>query len=114
MWLNSSDNIEERSWGLPLNQEVEVAPEEEVEVIEQKDNFHQIILFNDEVNTFDFVIECLIEVCEHAPEQAEQCTFLVHHKGKCEVKTGPITDLKPRCKELLRRGLTAEIQAKDD
>ncbi len=88
--------------------ETEVLPE--VDVLTDSANKHQIILFNDEHNTFDFVIECLIEVCEHAPEQAEQCTYLVHYKGKCDVKRGALSDLEPRCKELLRRGLTAEIQ----
>lgn len=93
--------------------ETEVLPEEEVDVLTNSENKHQIILFNDEYNTFDYVIECLIEVCEHAPEQAEQCTFLVHYKGKCDVKNGPLSDLEPRCKELLRRGLTAEIRERN-
>ncbi|MAX80656.1 MAG: hypothetical protein CL843_10840 [Crocinitomicaceae bacterium] len=88
----------------------EVLPEEEVSVLTDSENKYQIILFNDEFNTFDYVIECLIEVCEHHPEQAEQCTYLVHYKGKCDVKRGALSDLEPRCKELLRRGLTAEIQ----
>ena len=91
--------------------ETEVLPEEEV--LTDSTNKHQIILFNDEYNTFDYVIDCLIEVCEHAPEQAEQCTYLVHYKGKCDVKRGDLSDLEPRCKELLRRGLTAEIQDVD-
>ena len=91
--------------------ETEVLPEEEV--LTDSTNKHQIILFNDPHNTFDYVIECLVEVCEHGPEQAEQCTFLVHYKGKCDVKRGDLKDLEPRCKELLRRGLTAEIQDVD-
>lgn len=83
--------------------------QEEVDVLEQEANLNEIVLFNDEVNTFDFVIDALIEVCEHTIEQAEQCTMLVHYKGKCTVKTGEYKDLEPRCTKLLSRGLSAEI-----
>jgi len=70
---------------------------------------NEIILFNDEVNTFDHVIETLIMVCDHTPEQAEQCALIVHYNGKCTVKTGEYTDLEPRCSKLLQAGLSAEI-----
>lgn len=70
---------------------------------------NEIVLFNDDVNTFDHVIETLIYACEHTPEQAEQCAVLVHYKGKCTVKTGDYKDLKPRCSMLLEAGLSAEI-----
>lgn len=70
---------------------------------------HEIVLFNDEYNTFDHVIETLMYACDHTPEQAEQCSILVHYKGKCTVKTGPYNDLKPRCSKLLEAGLSAEI-----
>ena len=70
----------------------------------------QIILFNDDFNTFDFVIESLIKVCKHDVIQAEQCTFLVHYKGKCSVKKGSYEELEPICTALLERGLTAEIE----
>jgi len=70
---------------------------------------NEIVLFNDDVNTFDHVIETLMAVCEHTAEQAEQCSILVHYKGKCTVKTGKIDDLKPRCSMLLDAGLSAEI-----
>ena len=69
----------------------------------------EIVLFNDEVNTFEHVIETLVAVCEHTPEQAEQCSLIVHHNGKCTVKTGEYDDLKPRCSKLLQAGLSAEI-----
>ncbi len=69
----------------------------------------EIVLYNDDVNTFDHVIETLIYACEHTPEQAEQCSLLVHYKGKCTVKTGPYDELKPRCSKLLEAGLSAEI-----
>lgn len=83
--------------------------QEEVDVLEQETNLNEIVLFNDDVNTFDFVIDSLIEVCDHTLEQAEQCTILVHYKGKCTVKTGEYNDLKPRCSLLLTKGLSAEI-----
>lgn len=69
----------------------------------------EIMLFNDDVNTFDWVIQCLMEICEHDPIQAEQCTYLVHFKGKCAVKKGSFEDLEPLCQGLLDRGLSAEI-----
>ena len=70
---------------------------------------HEIMLYNDDVNTFDHVIETLIYACDHTPEQAEQCSIIVHYNGKCAVKTGSYDDLKPRCSILLEAGLTAEI-----
>ena len=83
--------------------------QEALNTLEEQSNLNEIVLFNDEVNTFDFVIDSLIEVCDHTLEQAEQCTLLVHYKGKCTVKTGEYNDLKPRCSQLLTRGLSAEI-----
>ncbi len=77
--------------------------------VTKKNKNHEIVLFNDEYNTFDHVIETLIYACDHTPEQAEQCSLLVHYKGKCTVKTGPYNDLKPRCSKLLEAGLSAEI-----
>jgi ATP-dependent Clp protease adaptor protein ClpS len=70
---------------------------------------NEIVLFNDDVNTFDHVIDTLIYACDHVPEQAEQCALLVHYKGKCTVKTGSYDDLEPRCSKLLQAGLSAEI-----
>jgi ATP-dependent Clp protease adaptor protein ClpS len=70
---------------------------------------NEIVMYNDDVNTFDHVIETLIRVCNHTPEQAEQCSLIVHYKGKCTVKTGPIKELTPQCLQLLDAGLSAEI-----
>ena len=70
---------------------------------------NEIVLHNDDVNTFDHVIDTLIYACEHTPEQAEQCAMLVHYKGKCTVKTGVYDELKPRCSMLLEAGLSAEL-----
>jgi ATP-dependent Clp protease adaptor protein ClpS len=82
---------------------------EELLVLEKEDKENQIVLYNDDVNTFDHVIETLIYACEHTPEQAEQCSLIVHYKGKCTVKSGSFDDLKPRCSKLLQAGLSAEI-----
>lgn len=73
------------------------------------ERMREIVLYNDDVNTFDWVIESLIQVCEHTAEQAEQCSIIVHNNGKCAVKTGSYDDLKPQCTNLLERGLSAEI-----
>jgi ATP-dependent Clp protease adaptor protein ClpS len=81
-------------------------------VLEETDvaDGRKLILFNDDVHSFDFVIEALIEVCGHELLQAEQCTIIVHFKGKCAVKQGSYEKLEPMCTALLERGLTAEIQ----
>jgi len=83
--------------------------QEELLLAEETVKQSEIVLFNDDVNTFDHVIQTLISVCEHTAEQAEQCSIIVHHKGKCTVKTGEYEDLKPRCSKLLQAGLSAEI-----
>ncbi|MCJ7466866.1 MAG: ATP-dependent Clp protease adaptor ClpS [Maribacter sp.] len=82
---------------------------EELLLEQEKVKQNEIVLFNDEVNTFDHVIETLITVCEHTPEQAEQCSLIVHYNGKCTVKTGEYIELEPRCSRLLQAGLSAEI-----
>lgn len=87
----------------------DVETKEQVDVKTQQTNQHEIVLHNDDVNTFDFVIDSLISVCDHTLEQAEQCTILVHYKGKCTVKTGELKDLEPRCSKLLQLGLSAEL-----
>ena len=81
------------------------------EILRESDSLHEneIILYNDDVNTFDHVIDTLIRVCDHSLEQAKQCSIIVHYKGKCSVKSGSYSDLKPRCTKLLEAGLSAEI-----
>lgn len=83
--------------------------ERDVDVLEREDEVYKLILWNDDVNTFDDVIEALVEICEHTLEQAQQCTFLVHYKGKCTVKTGDLEKLKPMHEKLTSRSLTSEI-----
>lgn len=83
---------------------------EKVKISELLGNQNTIVLFNDDVNTFDHVIDTLVKVCNHEAIQAEQCALLVHYKGKCDVKSGDIDDLVPMCSALLDAGLSAEIQ----
>ena len=78
-------------------------------VQEKAEQLRDLILYNDDINTFAFVIETLMEVCGHNPIQAEQCAFLVHHKGKCGIKSGSYADLEPMCLALLNKGLSATI-----
>ncbi len=83
--------------------------QEELDILVAEDRNNEIVVYNDDVNTFDHVIETLIHVCDHTPIQAEQCSLIVHYKGKCTVKTGSYEDLLPRCSALLDAGLSAEI-----
>ena len=85
--------------------------EEDVEVLEEVIDVDQndLMVFNDEINTFDFVIDTLMEVCGHTPEQAEQCTLLIHYKGKCSVKKGTFEELAPMRNDICRRGIDAKV-----
>ncbi|AZA57395.1 ATP-dependent Clp protease adaptor ClpS [Chryseobacterium shandongense] len=83
--------------------------EEEVLVLDDTDEVYKLVLHNDDIHTFDYVIDSLIEICKHTLEQAEQCTILVHFKGKCTVKTGSMDVLKPMHEKLISRELTSEI-----
>ena len=68
-----------------------------------------LYLIDDNFNTFEHVIDCLVKICEHNYLQAEQCAYIVHHSGKCSVKTGSLDELVPKCKALLAEGLSAEV-----
>jgi len=83
--------------------------QEEVSIQELVGINNEIVVYNDDVNTFDHVIDTLERVCDHTAEQAEQCAILIHYKGKCTVKTGSFDELKPKCTQLLEAGLSAEI-----
>ena len=84
--------------------------EEKVISLEDLIGTYKIVLYNDDVNTFDWVIDSLIDLCKHTSEQAEQCALLVHYKGKCGVKNGSYNELKPICQALLDRGLSAKLE----
>ncbi len=92
------------------------APSPEVivdeEVILDDVKLYSLVVFNDDVNTFDHVINTLIEYCDHTYEQAEQCTVIIHFKGKCAVKNGDFEELAPIRKAITGRGISAEILLK--
>lgn len=71
---------------------------------------YSLVVWNDDVNTFDWVIKSLIDICGHSPEQAEQCSLIVHFRGKCAVKQGELEEIKPMCEALLDRGISATIE----
>jgi ATP-dependent Clp protease adaptor protein ClpS len=81
---------------------------EVLEAVETTD-LMDLIVFNDDVNTFDHVIKTLIRVCKHTQEQAEQCTMLIHYKGKCAVKNGSFDYLKPMREAICEAGIDARI-----
>ena len=69
-----------------------------------------LVLYNDDINTFDHVINSLVKICKHEPLQAEQCAWIVHLNGKCKVKNGNYEELEPLCVALLDRGISASIE----
>jgi ATP-dependent Clp protease adaptor protein ClpS len=80
---------------------------EESDVITEE--LHNLIVWNDDVNTFDWVIESLVDVCGHETIQAEQCALIIHHKGKCGVKKGSFDELRPQAEALINRSIQATI-----
>lgn len=85
--------------------------EKEDVLVETAEQFpFSLIVWNDEVNTFDWVIQSLMEVCGHTEEQAEQCALIIHMNGKYAVKEGGYETLKPMCEALLDRGIGATIE----
>jgi ATP-dependent Clp protease adaptor protein ClpS len=85
-------------------------PAEDTLTLVAEEHPYNLIVWNDEVNTFEWVIETLIEVCYHSEEQAEQCALLIHHKGKYAVKTGSYDVLKPQCDAITERAIGATIE----
>lgn len=83
--------------------------DEVLEVVEKTTDLNDLMIFNDDVNTFEHVLNTLIKVCEHTPEQAEQCTWLIHYKGKCCVKKGDFSILKPMKSTICEAGIDARI-----
>ena len=83
--------------------------QEETDILTANDNGCHLIVWNDEVNTFEWVIETLIEVCGHSQEQAEQCAYFIHYKGKYAVKHGSYEDLKPQCDAITERAINATL-----
>ncbi|MGI9192380.1 MAG: ATP-dependent Clp protease adaptor ClpS [Chitinophagaceae bacterium] len=83
---------------------------QEEDVLEALETNYHLIVWNDDVNTFDWVIETLMQVCGHEREQAEQCSLLIHFNGKCSVKTGEFNTLRPMCEAILDRGIQASVE----
>jgi ATP-dependent Clp protease adaptor protein ClpS len=79
-------------------------------MVDEEEPFH-LIVWNDEVNTFEWVIETLVEVCQHSYEQAEQCAYIIHFQGKYAVKQGSYDELKPMCNSITERGIGATVEA---
>ncbi|MBD3630327.1 MULTISPECIES: ATP-dependent Clp protease adaptor ClpS [Cyclobacterium] len=92
----------------PLEHLVETEEELLLDELVDKEE-HDLVVFNDDFNTFDHVTKILIKVCKHSQEQAEQCTMIIHYKGKCSVKKGSISKLKPMCESILDAGIQATI-----
>jgi ATP-dependent Clp protease adaptor protein ClpS len=86
-------------------------PSFEEDIAVAADEPYQLIVWNDDVNTFEWVIETLIAVCGHTQEQAEQCTLLIHFKGKCDVKRGSYEELDPMRTAITDRHINATIEA---
>jgi ATP-dependent Clp protease adaptor protein ClpS len=84
--------------------------EAETDVLTELASAYQIIVWNDEVNTFEWVIETLVKICHHSPEQAEQCAMLIHTQGKYAVKKGDYDTLKPMCDAITERGIGATLE----
>ena len=74
----------------------------------------ELIVYNDDHNTFDWVIRCFVEILQHSAEQAEQLSLIVHYKGKATVKTAPLSVLRPLRNALVDRGLSAVIESLQD
>jgi len=92
------------------NRMVHWEEQENVAVEEQVNNQSKIVVYNDDVNTFDWVIQCFVEICSHDAAQAEQLSYIIHFKGKATVKSGSMKELKPIKDALVDRGLSAVIE----
>jgi ATP-dependent Clp protease adaptor protein ClpS len=84
--------------------------EESVDVLDATEQSCSLIVWNDEVNTFEWVIDALVEICDHTIEQAEQCAMIIHTHGKYAVKHGSYDELKPMCDAITERGIGATIE----
>lgn len=91
-------------------QDPSILLDEEIVLKEAIIDKSNLVLYNDDVNTFDHVISSLIEICDHDELQAEQCAIIVHYKGKCTARSGSRNALTPMCTALLDRGLSAIIE----
>lgn len=93
-----------------MNEDTRPLKDAETDTLTTTESPYSLIVWNDDVNTFDWVIETLIEICNHTQEQAEQCAMLIHFKGKYAVKQGEYETLKPMCDAITERGIGATIE----
>jgi ATP-dependent Clp protease adaptor protein ClpS len=93
-----------------IKSDIKTDSKQETEVLTAPDDPCSLIVWNDEVNTFEWVIETLVEVCGHNYEQAEQCAYLIHFQGKYAVKEGSYDELKPMCDAITERGIGATVE----
>ena len=90
--------------------QTEIQPWDDVAIDVATQEPFSLIVWNDEVNTFEWVIETLVSVCQHSHEQAEQCAYIIHFRGKYAVKQGDYDDLKPMCDAITERGIGATLE----
>ncbi len=93
-----------------IKSHIQTETAEETDVLTQVEPPCHLIVWNDDVNTFEWVIETLMEVCGHDREQAEQCAYIIHFHGKYAVKNGSFDELKPQCEAITDRGINATIE----
>lgn len=92
------------------NNDIQTDTLEDTNVLTLTENTCTLIVWNDEVNTFEWVIETLMEICGHTHEQAEQCAYIIHFHGKYAVKNGSYDNLKPQCDAITERGINATVE----
>ena len=97
-----------------MNTGVRPQQDEETDVLISEDTPFSLVVWNDEVNTFEWVIQTLTDICGHSEEQAEQCAMLIHTKGKYAVKKGDYDTLKPMCDAITERGIGATLETLAD
>lgn len=95
---------------LPLQQTLNTKTAQETVILTETIPEYSLIVWNDEVNTFNWVIDALVDVCGHSPEQAEQCAMIIHTRGKYAVKNGSYDELKPMCDAITERKIGATIE----
>ncbi len=95
---------------MPFQNDFETEELVDTEVLTATEDPYTLVVWNDEVNTFEWVIQTLMEVCGHSQEQAEQCSYIIHFKGKYGVKQGGYDDLKPQCDAITERGIGATVE----
>ena len=92
-----------------MNTATETLYQDDVLLLEETVDMRNLVVYNDDFNTFEHVIQTLIDVCKHTSEQAEQCTHLIHYKGKCTVKLGSFEELAGMCTAIHDRGINADV-----